>query len=527
MRRIVAIGVFLLAAFGAAAAQVPEKLSFQGRLTDAASAPVNGSVSITFRIYDTATAGSLQWTEAQTVAVTNGIYAVYLADTTPFPAGLFDSQVWLSVQVGTDLEMTPRYRLAASPYSIRAVTATNLAGLTTPISQLNQLNGLSANVTAANLNTLTGGGNGDALHVHDWAAITGKPAVAVTSSTNTFNQINTFSAPQSFTVATGTAPFTVVSTTQVSNLNAQFVNGLSSSVFAQLGGNQTFTGANAFSNAPDFNVAQGIAPFTVASTTKVVNLNADTVDGLDSTAFAPAVHDHAGGAWTTPAGAGLTVTTTSAVAGAVGLFGIASNASVTNFGVYGSTNSPTGYGLYTPNRAFVGGTLNVGGVITGNGSGLTGVTPANGTVTPSKVATFPKARCELSSTVSIPSATWTDVPFTTETYDTDAFHDNVTNAERFVPPISGYYRVHAQATFRQNSVGNRGVEIWGQFGSYARHWVPGGNGAVLAATSVTSTIFLSAGQWLRMVVWQDSGAPLLLGDSTPAESCFFEIQYIP
>jgi hypothetical protein len=44
------------------------------------------------------------------------------------------------------------------------------------------------------------------------------------------------------TVATGTAPLTVTSTTQVPNLNASFLGGLASSVFAKLGAPNAFTG---------------------------------------------------------------------------------------------------------------------------------------------------------------------------------------------------------------------------------------------------------------------------------------------
>jgi hypothetical protein len=61
---------------------------------------------------------------------------------------------------------------------------------------------------------------------------------------------------------------------------------LSSNV-ATLGGAQSFSGAKSFSSAPSFNAAG--APFSVASSTKVANLNADTIDGLDSSAFLQSV----------------------------------------------------------------------------------------------------------------------------------------------------------------------------------------------------------------------------------------------
>ena len=47
----------------------------------------------------------------------------------------------------------------------------------------------------------------------------------------TISGVKTFSSQQKFTVAQGTSPFTVTSTTQVDNLNAQYVNGYSETSF--------------------------------------------------------------------------------------------------------------------------------------------------------------------------------------------------------------------------------------------------------------------------------------------------------
>ncbi|QOJ00466.1 MAG: hypothetical protein HRU70_08185 [Phycisphaeraceae bacterium] len=56
--------------------------------------------------------------------------------------------------------------------------------------------------------------------------------------------------------------------------------------------------AGTFTSIPAFNggVSGASAPFAVDSTFKVNNLNADLLDGLDSTAFAPASHTHDAGA---------------------------------------------------------------------------------------------------------------------------------------------------------------------------------------------------------------------------------------
>jgi len=59
------------------------------------------------------------------------------------------------------------------------------------------------------------------------------------------------------------------------------------SAFVGLTGNQTVAGIKTFSSQLISTVAIGTAPFSVVSTTKVTNLNADLLDGLNSTAFIP------------------------------------------------------------------------------------------------------------------------------------------------------------------------------------------------------------------------------------------------
>ena len=57
------------------------------------------------------------------------------------------------------------------------------------------------------------------------------------------------------------------------------------SEFVALTGNQTIAGVKTFSSQLVSTIATGTAPFSVASTTKVTNLNADLLDGLSSAAF--------------------------------------------------------------------------------------------------------------------------------------------------------------------------------------------------------------------------------------------------
>ena len=83
---------------------------------------------MTFKLYDAATGGNLQWSETQaSVSVSQGIFDVILGLVTPFPPLPFDVPYFLSVTVGADPEMTPRQPVTASPYAIRAATSDALA----------------------------------------------------------------------------------------------------------------------------------------------------------------------------------------------------------------------------------------------------------------------------------------------------------------------------------------------------------------------------------------------------------------
>lgn len=105
------------------------------------------------------------------------------------------------------------------------------------------------------------------------------------------------------TIAIGTAPMTVTSTTLVTNLNADMIDGYHSSDIVGTGdlkadGSVPLTAnwdVGAFKiTASQFasGVAVGTTPFVVTSTTVVDNLNVDQVDGYDYGDFALIAHDH-------------------------------------------------------------------------------------------------------------------------------------------------------------------------------------------------------------------------------------------
>lgn len=132
-----ALVVFMVAglAVSSAPAQIPRVLSYQGVLTDTASNPKpDGSYSLTFRLFGSQTGGSALWTETKTLAVERGLFSTALGDVTPFgPALRFDHPYWLSIQVASQPQMSPRVRLTSVGYSLNSIKSdTALYALSAP-----------------------------------------------------------------------------------------------------------------------------------------------------------------------------------------------------------------------------------------------------------------------------------------------------------------------------------------------------------------------------------------------------------
>jgi len=119
---IVLFGVYLIFLPCIGHTAIPQKINYQGYLTNTAGVPVNETVQMRFSIYDVSSGGSALWTETQNIPVINGIYNVALGDVTPIPLP-FDVQYYLAIKVGSDPEMTPRKAMTSVGYAFRAMTA--------------------------------------------------------------------------------------------------------------------------------------------------------------------------------------------------------------------------------------------------------------------------------------------------------------------------------------------------------------------------------------------------------------------
>ena len=106
-------------------AQIPRTLSYQGVLTDNAGKPrPDGSYSFTFRFYTSPTGGMAIWSESKSLSVKSGLFSTALGEQTPFGAAVkFDRQYWLGIQVGSELELSPRIALTSVGYSFSSLRA--------------------------------------------------------------------------------------------------------------------------------------------------------------------------------------------------------------------------------------------------------------------------------------------------------------------------------------------------------------------------------------------------------------------
>ncbi len=150
-------------------------LNFQGRLLANTGGLVpDGSYNIEFNLYDDELVGTNLWTETRTggsaVTIKNGYFSVYLGEVNPFSSSIdWDQNLWLTMNVNGDGEMTPRFKLTAVPYAFSAGALVDASGNRKTADDFAQLapsspQMINAAVTALSLNQTGAGGLIDLLN---------------------------------------------------------------------------------------------------------------------------------------------------------------------------------------------------------------------------------------------------------------------------------------------------------------------------------------------------------------------------
>ena len=104
---------------------VPTVVNYQGYLTDKDGKALSDSYDLLFRLYpDTSKTSNWEWSEVQTVEVTNGLFNVLLGSVTPLTPADLQGDKFLGITIGDEPEMS-RLRIASVAYSLRAAQANN------------------------------------------------------------------------------------------------------------------------------------------------------------------------------------------------------------------------------------------------------------------------------------------------------------------------------------------------------------------------------------------------------------------
>jgi hypothetical protein len=104
----------------------PSLISWQGLLTDTTGQAVNGSVDLSFGLYEVQEAGTPVWTmDTLSISVQNGLVSLPLG---PFENIDFGKPHWLGVTVDAGIEISPRSPLLSSPSALTLFSPTTIRG---------------------------------------------------------------------------------------------------------------------------------------------------------------------------------------------------------------------------------------------------------------------------------------------------------------------------------------------------------------------------------------------------------------
>ena len=269
-------------------AEIPHLIRYQGQATDNQGVPLQGSYTIKFHLYTSPTETSTscsadqicRWEEQQEkVWFTNGHFSVLLGTVKPLDVD-WSKPIWLGIQVITDQinppsELAPRHQITSVPIAFMAeqlsgaiMTQGSSVGIgTVPDSNARlQVMGGDVLIGAPALHDTT---TEEDLLVKGNLVVDGK-IIQHQGSANTFSDL-TLNGQLVSKVPTGTSPFVIFSTTTVTNLDADTVDG-------QHAG-ELLNRANHTGTQPASTIAGTFAPSVISPQGSGSGLNADAVDG--------------------------------------------------------------------------------------------------------------------------------------------------------------------------------------------------------------------------------------------------------
>jgi hypothetical protein len=137
------------------------------------------------------------------------------------------------------------------------------------------------------------------------------------------------------------------------------------------------------------------------------------------------------------------------------------------------------------------------------------------------------ARVFASASISIAHDTVVPVPFDSEEWDTDSIHSVSANTSRLTASTPGKYLVFGHAVWDVNGTGVRriGIQKNGADVLVSERGIP--MAAETMPMAITTHCELAAGDFVELVVDQDSGGPLDIIVSGPSHSIHFGMVKLP
>ena len=118
------------------------------------------------------------------------------------------------------------------------------------------------------------------------------------------------------------------------------------------------------------------------------------------------------------------------------------------------------------------------------------------------------ARVYNSANQIIGNASWTNLTFDSERYDTDTIHSTSSNTDRLTAARAGKYIIIAQVKFAASTVGMRGIRFLLNGATGISYLTRDANATAVDRLNLSTIYNLAAGDYVTVGVYQSSGGNL-------------------